>query len=338
MNSVFKRYSVASKHTRAWLRPVRRAFKNAIASAEAGLLSGSCGPTLPPIFIIGLPRVGSTLIYQSLVQGLGVSYLCNAADGVPKAPALVTRLLHRSIGIRPPRCFESRYGGSAGWLSPSQGRDVWAHWFPADQSYCGPGSVAEQSLVSMRKTVGAIERAFGMPFLNKAQGHAVRIGPLNEAFPNALFIRVQREMGAIAESILRGRRDCFRDDGHWFSAKPSIYASLTSLDPPSQIAGQIRGITADIDRDLSLVDARRVFTIDYDHFCSAPRSVVAAFADFYRARTGITLALRYTIPPRFSSSTRERVSPLDSIRLRESLEFSKSLAARCVQGSSLLLG
>lgn len=271
------------------------------------------------MFVIGLPRVGSTLIYQSLVQGLCLSYLCNAAASFPESPALVTHLLHRTIGIHPPSCFESCYGVSPGWRSPAQGREVWARWFPEDQSYCGPGSVAGPSLIAMRSTIASIERAFGMPFLNKAQGHAVRIGPLHEAFPHAIFVHVQREPTAVAESILRGRRDCFGDDTHWFSAKPSTYGSLMTLDPPSQIAGQIMAITADMDRDLSIVGLNHVFTVDYDRFCAAPRRIVAEFANFYEQRTGLALVNRSAIPATFPTSSRPRVSPADSRQVYDAL-------------------
>lgn len=99
-----------------------------LEKAELAFVSLAASPRWPPMFIIGLPRVGSTLVYQLIVSRFEAAFFCNAAAVMPRSPALVTSLLG-------------------------------------------------------------------------------------------------------AQSILLGRRECFGDDRHWLSAKPSNYPSLAHLDP-----------------------------------------------------------------------------------------------------------
>lgn len=265
-------------------------------------------PRWPPIFIIGPPRVGSTLAYQLLVCGLKTSFICNAAAATPHAPAITTWALAIASGINPPDRYESCYGVSPGWNAPAQGRETWGRWFPPDQSYVGAGECSPAAVVEIQGTVSRIERAFGAPFVNKAQGHCVRILSLCEAFPSAVFVRVRRAAAAVAESVLLGRRECFGDARQWFSAKPSGYASLKDLDPFRQIVGQIRGLEADMDRDLARAGNSRVIDLDYSDLCAGPRAIVSQVASFYEGRTGIRLAPRRPIPASFPVSTRRKVA------------------------------
>jgi len=288
--------------TRLLLRPFRRGLEEAVATIEAWQGDGGLSPHWPPLFIVGLPRVGSTLVYQAIVRRFVVAYLCNAAAWHPRAPAVVTALLTRSVGIWPPNTFTSNYGTTTGWNAPAQGREMWGRWFPPDQAYQGEGALSATAIREMRAVVTKLEAAFSAPFVNKAQGHAVRIPGLCEAFPHALFIRMRREHDAIRLSILKGRRECFHDESHWFSAKPSNYESLRGLDPIAQIIGQIRGIEADMDRDLAAVGTERVFTIDYERFCVEPHAVLEKVAAFYALQTGRTLAARADVPRSFTIS------------------------------------
>lgn len=98
-----------------------------------------------------------------------------------------------------------------------------------------------------------------------------------------LFVRVVREPLAVAESILRGRRDCFGSDSAWFSTMPSTFESLAHLAPIEQIAGELSAIDADMETAFARVGSERVFCIDYETFCRQPRSALADFADFYHA-------------------------------------------------------
>jgi hypothetical protein len=283
-------------------------------------LRRTTSPPFPPIFLTGLPRVGSTLVYQTLVRGLHLGFFHNAAALFPAAPCAISGLLARLAPCsEPPAVFTSKYSVTPGWNAPSQAREIWGRWFPMDQSYVPAGYLDASSRQELRATVGFIERLAGAPFVGKAQGHAVRILPLGEAFPGAIFVRVRRPHPEVAASILAGRRECFHDDTHWFSAKPSGHDALLSLDPCAQITGQIHGLERDMDRDLWTAAAGRVFEITYEEFCAAPAAFLSRFAAFYRNNTGHALRARHPVPETFAPSRQPRVSPDEARLLQEQL-------------------
>lgn len=307
---------------KAPVRIGRTAIATLLAKVEAQVLKRPLAPHFPPLFIIGLPRVGSTLVYQALVRRFAVSYLCNAAAAYPSSPGIVTTLLCRFRRVLPGDAYSSHYGYVPGWSSPSQGREMWARWFPVDQSFVGPGLIDGAAAREMRGTVARIESAFGLPFVNKAQGHAVRMEALCEVFPGALFVRVNREPLPVAESILQGRRECFGDATHWFSMKPSAYRDLVDCDPFWQIAGQIHGVNADMQRAAARIGSHRVIEVNYEDFCSSPGTCLDRIGDFYAHSGGPTLRIRGEVPTSFLASRLARVPSTDSLRLKVCLQES----------------
>lgn len=291
----------------------------AFRGCERSFVASAPPARFAPLFITGLPRVGSTLVYQALVRRFATAFICNAAAATPRAPAVVTWLLSRTRAITPPDRYLNHYGNTAGWSGPSQGREIWGRWFPLNQTYVAAGGCSPPAMREMRGTVSRIEHAFRSPFVNKSQGHAVRILPLCEAFPRAVFVRVRRNVVDVATSVLVGRRECFRDDRVWFSAKPSNYESLRALDPVGQIVGQLRGLEADMARDFSQVGPERVIDVDYDSFCRSPREALDRVADCYGCLSGHGLRVRSDVPAEFQPPPRRALGPSESLLLRRRL-------------------
>jgi len=287
---------------------------------EVALVSEPNRAPFPPLFVIGLPRVGSTLVYHALARRYRMAYICNAAAAFPSCPALVTSMLCRVARVSPGSVFVNRYGVTPGWSGPSQAGRVWARWFPRDQRYVDPESVDDEAISAMRGSIARIESAFDAPFVNKAQGHALRIEALSKVFPNALFVRIGRERLEVAESILRGRRECFGTDHHWFSAKPHDFKLIASLDPMGQIAAQIRGIERDMDMAVDRVGSLRVVDVHYRQFCAAPHRTLEGIRDIYERATGRRLGIRDEVPQAFPLHQRERVTSAESRMLRAAVE------------------
>jgi hypothetical protein len=291
-----------------------------LAAREKTLLRRYDQPSVPPVFIVGLPRSGSTLLYQVLARGLRVSYLCNAAVRFGRAPAFVTTWLGKTKALAPPNRYESRYGETKGLLAPAQGSSVWSRWFREKQSYLTTAGVPPEAYTEMRATVACVEEAGGGPFINKAQGHSVRILPLCEAFPQALFVKIKRDYTQVAASILRGKREVFGDDSAWFSAQPSCYESLVGADPYGQIAGQIFGLENDMARDLAAVGHDRVLDVEYEGLCADPRGVIKRVADFYATKSGVEIDVRASVPRRFTASRGRELQRNDELLIRDALK------------------
>jgi hypothetical protein len=227
------------------------------------------------------------------------------------SPVSISLLLSRFKKITPPNNYDSYFGESTGWNAPNSGRHIWSRWFPSDQSYVGRSKICQQAVHEIRATIAGIEFAMRSPFINKAQGHCVRILPLLEVLPNLVLVRIYRNKFYTAQSILLGRRSFFKNDKHWFSAKPSNYDKIKNHPPIQQICEQIHYLEADIDQDIKQLAIKSVFNIGYEYFCTNPQKVVKDFAKFYRRQTGVELKNRRKPPVQFKVSNSIKVNKRD---------------------------
>lgn len=290
-----------------------------MAKVEFYLIRRNKGVRWPPIFVIGPPRAGTTLFYQLMVQGLRLSYLCNLAAGFPKSPGVLTYLLGAFRAIRPPYLFDSDYGETKGWNAPNQGRQMWARWFGSCQAYFGAGCLSHRELRELQGTIRLLECSRMAPFVNKSQGHSVRLLPLHEAFPQAVFVRLHRDPLFIARSILRGREKYSGNREKWFSAMPSNWQGIQQKQPLRQICEQIYSLEADMSRDCMVSGEDRVFHVHYEELCNAPAKVLDDFVSFYLDCSGIKLAYNGPVPPRFQKSCGAPVGEEDLYFLRRYL-------------------
>ncbi len=293
---------------KVFLRPIDQKGRIILAGLEESIIRKGSRPRWSPIIIIGPPRSGTTLVYQVFTRGLSLSYFCNLAADFHLSPGIVTVVLSHFTKIAPSAEFISNYGDTIGWNAPSQGRGIWSRWFPHDQSYVRAGQLSPIQLVETQGTVALVERAFGMPFINKSQGHCVRMLPLAEAFPNILFVKVHRNRLQTAQSILYGQKEVFGNSTDWFSVRPKNYNNIRHHDPIKRVCEQIYCLEEDMNSDIGEVGNDRVFEVNYEGFCCNPKKTLKAFVEFYRTRTGIHLHKRAEVPSFFSPSNKMKVS------------------------------
>ena len=166
-------------------------------------------PIERPIFMIGAPRSGTTLIADivSFHEDLGwFSNYCARYHRYPQAAAL-SRLVDIPLVGNLLRGKEAS-GGKNRWKSrlpyPREAYSIWDH-------YCRPGFSIEY-LFNLRPTpkekddirsfIHKVLRYQGKKrFFNKMTGPA-RIGYLSEIFPDACFIHIIRDPRAVVSSLL----------------------------------------------------------------------------------------------------------------------------------------
>lgn len=272
---------------------------------EARLLrAGSGALEHAPVFIVGPPRTGSTLLYQLLVRRYRFCYFSNLLNRFPATPLALTKLSMMVGGFDAADDFNSRYGDTLGWYSPSQGRDCWAGWLPESPNAVGPEEVAPEAKQRIRATVGAMQRICGRPFVNKWPPNSVRVRLLADIFPEALFVRISRAPEPTVRSILRGRDELCRRGSGWFSVKPPGYREIMLERPPDeQAAWQIASIEHTLDADSEAVGRARFFPVRYEELTREPRGVLRAFERFYALSGGAVLEEGAEVPGEFARPT-----------------------------------
>ena len=284
-----------------------------LALAERATLRPGARVEHPVVFVLGLPRSGTTLLSQYLVHRLALAYFTHGVGRHPQAPAVVTRMQQRLHGDY---CsdFRSDYGKAQGPTSPREAGSFWGRFFGLDD-YVRFEDISPADARTLRASIAATQRVFGgAPFVNKNVKHMLRIDALARLFPDPLFVVVRRDLRDVGLSILEARHKGLADATGWWSVKPHDHEALRELPLPEQIAGQIVSLRDRMHRDLAQVDASRVFWIDYTDFCESPESAIEPLR-----RRLEPIAYRNPAVASFAPQYRDPTDP-DGRRLVEILE------------------
>lgn len=263
-----------------WWSRLRKAAKLArrtdvflLAPFERAMLARAAPSNEPQCFILGLPRSGTTLVYQYLVHRLQVAYFTNTAGRYYLSPCLATKLqLHRRKSYSSD--FESSYGEVDGPMAPHEAGTFWARFFGFD-GYVSYRDVSRGDVQTMRRTIGCMQQLFGgVPFVNKNVKHMLRLDALAHIFPQSLFVVVERRIEDVALSLLRARYDNLEDPQNWWSVKPPGYEALRARPAAEQVAHQLHGLSNRMAADLAELSDQRHLTVRYETFCEHPEDTI----------------------------------------------------------------
>ena len=255
--------------------------------------------TYAPIFIIGPPRSGSTLLMQAMTDAFDLGYLSNTHCAWHGSPALAERLL-RPLRTKAPSDFNSAYGRTKQRYAPAECGAWWYRFFPRSPVYISGDQADAEKMRAFRRSLLTLETAFAKPLIFKNLYASLRIEPILRHVPEAVFVVVERDRFANAASILKGRKDAFGVYDRWWSVPWPDTTALQMKSPAEQVLAQIDGIHALINNQLG--DSDRVFRVDYDAFCRASHDVLDRFAQFMQG-LGVVLEPRFEIPDHFPPTT-----------------------------------
>jgi Sulfotransferase family len=299
---------------------VRGALSRRLARYERGRLEPPQALTHAPLFVISLPRSGSTLLYQLLLQRFRLAYFSNLMAAFPDSPVTIGSIAGWFGGQRPPRDLASTFGATRGWRGPNQGWRLWNRWLPESLDYIDPARLDPATVGEMRATLDRLQRQQRAPFVSKWQRHATRLRALAAAIPEALFVHLRRSPEMTAQSILAGRRRFLDDETVWLSARPRAYERLRPLPPIEQVCAQVVELERDIRQDQALIGTDRFMFMSYESLCLAPQAVLDGVGDWYREQTGVPLPIRRAIDVRLDAQARLSVASEEFDAIRATLD------------------
>lgn len=237
----------------------------------------SAYPDTPgPLFIVGAPRSGTSLVYKALSLHPAVTYISNWVRRYPGIPQLavlnrVARLvprLQRTVWFgKGSNAYV--YGSPRSWLArvfpmPVEGEPLY--------SLCGipehPGLsrvVAESTQqAALRSSFAAIQRyAGGQRVVSKRIANNYRISLLYGAFREARFVEIIRDGRAVAYSL--SRVDWWPDSVVWWYGGTPRKWEKEGGNPWELCARSWVEHVEATERGLSVIPTSSVATISYEH-------------------------------------------------------------------------
>jgi len=289
-------------------------------------------PTLPPLFVVGNPRSGTTLFMQFLAGTGGFAVPSNLLSRFYYAPyigAKIQQLLtdcrfdykNELIDLKMTADYSSNLGKTVGILAPSEFYHFWRRFLPNyDPEYLTETRCKLVDRNGLQKGVAAIEHVFAKPFATKAVIIQYNLEMLNEIFSNSLILFLERCHIFIMQSILLARESFYENRNIWWSVKPKEYEMLKNMDIYHQIAGQVYYTEKSIKSSFCNIPEQNTIVVKYDELCNDPSSVYSKLMAKYHT-LGVELDGKYTGPSSFNSSDQIRISRSELLQLEKAYEY-----------------
>lgn len=267
-------------------------------------------PGRPFLFVIGLPRSGTTLLSQLLAHCLDLGYVDNLAARFWQAPLCGVRLSRILLDDGAYSGFQSDYGATKDLRDIHEFGYFWMHWL-RKRSFEDIRDARELEdridWAGLRKVLANLQEEFGRGMVAKNIYGSYHMRRLTDVLGDVLWVRIRRDELDVAVSILDARRKYFDDPATWWSYVPPAYERVIDTEPEMQIAGQIHYLRSFWDEEAAHPDVRdHVLDVEYEFLCRNPESVLERVRSALRERFGCEVDLVREPPDGFEPSTHER--------------------------------
>jgi len=229
-----------------------------------------------PVFIIGAPRTGSTILYQTLTNQFDVLYVDNLVCKFYKNFFFGFWLRDKIFKQKAHNCFKSNHGDTSkcGLYAPSECGGFWYRWLPSDRHFVDYEDITDEMLSEIRKEITTVINYFDKPIVFNNNNIALRIRLIKKIFPDAKFIIADREPIFVAQSLLKARKTFYNDLNIWWSIMPKNYIELLEEPYFKQVVLQHYNINKQMYKDLTeLINDTNYLTINYKDFCANKNKV-----------------------------------------------------------------
>ena len=233
-----------------------------------------------PIFIVGAPRTGSTVLYQLTIDLFSLPYISNFTNNHFTKRPLPGLFLQKFF--RPSISLESSYGKTKGTFEPSEGSNVMKHWFGgAHPSQTNSTEILKGREQSLERTVRIAQKLYsGKPLTIKNAWNCFRIPYLSEAFPDSKFIWARRDIYQSAVSDLKARYVTKGTPSKWNSATPANIEELLTLPPHEQVIENKYEFNQAISKDFLDLPSDRTLSVWYEDLIENSKLEISRISEF----------------------------------------------------------
>jgi hypothetical protein len=255
--------------------PLIEHFQNASIKSLA-----SAGEMAQPVFILGVPRSGTTITYQIISNYFDILYPDNLVFLCRENPFLGFWLSNKIFGDKPHNCFQSRQGHTmeCGLHAPNQDPVFWKKYIHklalrSDKN----DALTNRDQLEIYTNVFSVINKYKKPLITKGAAVGNNLNVFLEIFPHARFIRFTRAPLYTAQSLLQSTRKMgvgFEDV--WMKRiKPYNYKKI--LEAPSvfrKIALYVHALYQQNGEDLKQVSEENCASFSYEELCTSMNNVL----------------------------------------------------------------
>jgi hypothetical protein len=218
-----------------------------------------------PIFIIGAPRTGSTILYQALTNAYKIGYIDNTACTWHRNLRFGMWLSRTKYGDSPHNNFRADHGNTQefGGHAPSECGGFWYRWLPKDRHFVDHQDVTTRMVNGIRSEILGVTSYLGKPLLFKNLNAGQRLRLIKRAFPDAKILFIRRDPRFVIRSILKSRSKAGINATQWWSIMPPNFEELSTLPELEMCGAQVYFIEKQIEEDLALFPIENVKEIHY---------------------------------------------------------------------------
>jgi hypothetical protein len=227
---------------------------------------GRLTPRYNPVFILGAPRTGSTILYQMITNYLDVLYIDNLINLTRNNLYFGFWLSNKIFKNKPHNSYKSEYGNttSEGLHAPSEAGPFWYRWISPNKIYLESGEIPDKKINEIRNNIFSVINRYNKILIIKNNFTSQRLKLIKEIAPEAKFIFIKRNPLFAAQSIILTRQKVYGERNRWWSIKPKNYEELKDLTFIEQVVKQIYYIEKQIVTDIKLFRQQNLLTVNYD--------------------------------------------------------------------------
>ena len=220
------------------------------------------------IFIVGVPRSGTTLLAQLLMQNFELGTFFNALAKYYSVPLFGMKKIIQNKGkiAQKENHFKSFLGHTEGEYAPHEFGYFWQYWL----NHQGHDELNSEQLKKVqwnnlaKKLNGLCNLLKNDLLIKSIVYNNFIIKKLAAIFPTAQFIYIKRNFVFVVQSIIEARIRQYGSEEVWWSIRPKQYESWQKLSVEDQVAKQVVYISKQIEEQLSVLSEDRVLEISYE--------------------------------------------------------------------------
>ena len=269
----------------------------------------------PPVFIVGPPRSGTTVLYQLLCKHTNFSYINNFVGNWYRIPILAAKAHITLFRDGDELELNSNFGKSKNHYGPNEFGEFWYKYFSKTHFFKDQN---KKSADKLRLEIAAITKIFEKPILVKNVVNSMRIESLSNIFDNSTFIVIKRDKLDNAQSILNARVSLHNDKNHQWSVITPSMRNNPSLPFHEDIINQLDDIQLNIESSFKRLGNDRFIFIEYENLCNNTPKVLKSILQKLNSK-GLNLSEKGQIPRKLNFSTGKKVSDSDYELLRKEI-------------------